>query len=97
MDLVQVKWKPVKTKHPSRPFKFPTVGEMFRYIKDNQIPNDSEIVVEHVQDVYISEMRWSHYRHGSEDSVDGVNIMLPVHNGFGWIEDKKYFALWMHY
>jgi len=77
--------------------QFPTVKDMLKYIKDNDIPMDAEIVVEHVDDIYLMKHHWSQYRIGDEDSVDGESIMLPIHNGFGSIENKKYFALWMHY
>lgn len=76
---------------------FPTVGEMLEYIKNNNIPMDAEVVVEHVNDYYVMQGEWAHYRCGTPESIDGVNIMLPAHNGFGSIEDKKYFAIWMHY
>lgn len=77
--------------------RFPTVGDMLDYIKKNKIPTYAEIVVEHVEDVYLYKNHWSQYKIGNEESFDGTQTMLPVHNGFGWIEDKKYFALWMHH
>ncbi len=76
---------------------FPTVGDMMEYIKKNDIPMNAEIVVEHVDDIYLLKHHWCQYKIGDEDSWDGEQTMLPVHNGFGSIEDKKYFALWMHY
>lgn len=73
-----------------------TVGLMLKYIKDNNIPMNAEVVVEHVKDVYLSKYKWPHYL--VHDEIQGFdNTMLPIHNGMGWIEDKKYFALWMHY
>ena len=77
--------------------KYPTVGDMLKYIKDNKIPMDAEVVVEHVNDFYLWRNHWNYYDCGNRNSFDGPEIMLPIHNGFGSIEGKKYFALWMHY
>ena len=85
------------SRKPKNPPKYPTVGEMLKYIKDNKIPMDAEIVVEHVNDFYLWRNHWDYYECGDRNSFDGPEIMLPIHNGFGSIEDKKYFALWMHY
>ena len=71
--------------------KWPTVGEMLDYIEANDIPMDAEIVVEHISDYYLTpEGGWSHYIVGTKDSMDGCQTMLPVHNGFGSIEQKKF-------
>jgi len=77
--------------------KYATVGEMLKYIKDNKIPMDAEVVVEHLYDFYLYRNHWNYYECGTDKDFDGPEIMLPIHNGFGSIEDKKYFALWMHY
>jgi len=94
MKLISVGLDEKEVEHRGQ---FPTVGTMLEYIKDNEIPMDAEIVVEHVTDVHLFKHHWSQYKIGDEDSWDGEQTMLPLHNGFGWIEDKKYFALWMHY
>jgi hypothetical protein len=75
---------------------FPTVGDLLDYIAKNDIPRTAEIVVEHVEDIYLYKYYWSQYKipaSGYEDE----KTMLPVHNGFGSMEEKKYFVLWMHY
>jgi len=86
--------------HPRKPKnvpKYPTVGEMLKYIKNNKIPMGAEVVVEHLNDSYLSMNHWNYYECIDPDNPGWPNIMLPIHNGFGSIEDKKYFALWMHY
>lgn len=77
-------------------FKYPTVGEMLNYIKDNDIPRNATIVVEHVHDYYLLKQGWAYYETAGDYTKDQY-ILHPVHNGFGSIEDKKFFALWMHY
>ena len=85
------------SRKPKNVPKYPTVGEMLKYIKDNKIPMNAEVVIEHVSDFYLANNHWNFYKCEDDKSFDGPEIMLPVHNGFGSIEDKKYFALWMHY
>lgn len=79
--------------------KFPTVGEMLEYIKANNISMDAEIIIEHVNDVYIREYHWTHYFSEIKKGYDKgtKRTFLPVHNGFGSTENGKYFVLWMHY
>jgi len=72
---------------------FPTVGDLLDYIEQHNIPRDAKLVVERVRDKYIEQYEWTYYPNDTEDGDD----LLPIHNWFGWIEDKKYFVLWMHY
>jgi hypothetical protein len=86
----------VKENKPSKQKNWPTVKEMLEYIKDNKIPMDAEIIIEHIHDFYLLENHWSHYR-CPNDWDNGDSLFLPVHNGFGSIgKDKKFFVLWMH-
>ena len=91
MELVNVG---LETKAIEHRGQFPTVGELLKYIKDNEIPLDAEIVIEHVEDIYLLKYHWSQYKINS--NTEGETTLLPVHNGFGWVEDKKYFVIWMH-
>ena len=77
--------------------KYPTVGDMLKYIRENKIPMDAEVVIEHLNDSYLANAHWNYYQYIDPENPDWPDIMLPVHNRFGSIEDKKYFALWMHY
>jgi hypothetical protein len=95
MQLIETVEKPFKQRKGSQMYPH-TVGEMLDYIKKNKIPRSAEVVVEHLNDSYLRAQGWSYYNCKTKDN-DWPNIMLPVHNGFGSIEDKKYFALWMHY
>jgi len=76
--------------------KYPTVKDMLEYIKNNHIPMDAEVLVEHLDEVYLK--KWAHYV-----SIDPVNeypeILIPIHNSFGSAMDgnNKKFVLWMHY
>jgi hypothetical protein len=92
MKLIECVDQPYKRKGSKR--TFPTVGEMLDYIKDENIPRDAVVVVEHLNDSYLVGHGWAFYK--CKDG-DWFNTMLPIHNGFGSIEKKKYFALWMHY
>lgn len=92
MQILEAVEKPCKR---LKDHKWPTVGEMLKYIKKNKIPMDAEVLVEHVNDYYLSCHGWAYYN--CPDETDWPNIMLPAHNGFGSIENKKYFAIWMHY
>lgn len=70
---------------------YPTVGEMLEYIKNNNIPMDAEVVVECVENLE----SFPYYR--CENSMDGVVRYLPVINGFGSVNAKKFFLLSMFY
>jgi hypothetical protein len=73
--------------------KYPTVKDMLVYIKNNHIPMDAEILVEHLDDNYLK--KWAHYI--SEDDIHGLpEILLPAHNGFGMAMGGKKFVIWMH-
>ena len=95
MKLIETVEKPYKRANGAMGITH-TVGEMLDYIKKNNIPRDAEVVVEHLNDSYLIAHGWGYYK-CKDDVSDWYNIMLPIHNGFGSIENKKYFALWMHY
>ena len=75
----------------------PTVGEMLEYIYANNIPMDSKVVIKHVEDAYLYKHEWAHYTKDSEDFPGFQDIFLHAHNGFGSMEAKKYFTIWMHH
>ena len=77
--------------------EIPTVGEMLEYIFSNNIPMDAKIVIEHVEDSYLATGGWLHYIKNSYDFPGFEDEFLFAHNGFGCMEDKKYFTIWMHY
>lgn len=89
------------TKHGKKR-KFPTVGDLLKYIEEQKIPKDAMILVEQAGDYYFTKKgEWEHYI--SKNDWNGTtNLLAPVHNGFGWAwkgkkRKKRHLVLWQHY
>lgn len=80
--------------------KYPTVGEMLEYIKENNIPMDAIVTCEQLSDFYLNNeddsKNWDYFE-TIETEYDFANKLIPAHNGFGSAFNKKLFVIWMHY
>ncbi len=73
--------------------KYPTVKDMLNFIKNNHIPMNAEILVEHLDNNYLK--KWAHYI-GKDGMTGFPEILIPAHNGFGTAMNRKKFVIWMH-
>jgi hypothetical protein len=79
--------------------KWITVGELLKYIQDNNVPASAEIIIECVDEVYPIKYNWDHVNCGSFHGDGTDELYVPISNGMGLVKDgkKKYLAIHMHY
>lgn len=80
-------------------YKSITVIELLKFIEENKIPMDSEIIIERVEDVYFLNNNWRLYERDNPEFENMKQYFQLVENGVGTIkaDSKKFLVLWMHY